>query len=48
LQGAYTVSIDAFDNGKALGQPVNLANRTIHDRNQVTDLGHINIPITGR
>jgi hypothetical protein len=48
LAGAYTVSVDAFqDGGPALGPPVNLTNRTIKDRNGVTDLGTVTLPITG-
>ncbi|HEU0035783.1 MAG TPA: hypothetical protein VFQ53_34460 [Kofleriaceae bacterium] len=49
LQGAYTVSITALDrNDRALSEPVNLANQKIAARNRVTDLGHVEIPITGR
>lgn len=48
LQGAYRLSIDAFDNGKALGVPVTLSDKSIRARNQVTDLGHVDIPIAGR
>ena len=48
LQGSYTVSIDAFQDGAgALGPPVNLPNRTILDRNEVTDLGTANLLIDG-
>lgn len=42
--GNYTVSIDAEDNG-ALGEPLNLANKTITAPNGTTDLGHVMIPI---
>ena len=47
LAGAYTVSVDAFEDGAgSLGAPVVLSgNRTILDTNRVTDLGQINIPI---
>jgi hypothetical protein len=49
LQGSYTVSVDAFDDAAgALGPPVNLTNRTIKDRNGVTDLGRVTLPITGK
>lgn len=50
LQGSYTVSVDAFQDGAgggALGEPVTLTNRTIADRNDVTDLGTITLPIDG-
>jgi len=48
LQGSYTVSIDAFETGGgALGPPVNLANRIVDDRNDVTDLGTVNLLIDG-
>jgi hypothetical protein len=49
LQGSYTVSVDAFQDGAgALGPPVNLTNRAIRDRNGVTDLGTVTLPITGK
>jgi len=48
LQGAYTISIDAFDNDRALGEPVNLSNAVIRDRNRITDLGHVDLPVAGR
>ncbi len=48
LQGAYTISIDAFDNGRAIGEPVNVSEKVIRDRNRVTDLGHVDIPVAGR
>jgi hypothetical protein len=48
LQGAYTVSITALANDRALGEPVALTNRAIRDRNRVTELGLVNIPIAGR
>lgn len=48
LQGAYTVSITALENDLALGEPVTLSSKTIGDRNAVTDLGHVEIPIAGR
>lgn len=46
LNGTYTVSIDAFDAGGSISpDPVNLANKVIGSRNQITDLGVVNIPI---
>lgn len=46
--GAYTVSIDALDSqNRAIGTAPALTNRAILDRNRVTELGTIDIPITG-
>lgn len=48
LAGAYNVSINAFNDVQGgLGTPVNMNNRTIKDRNGVTDLGTVTLPITG-
>jgi hypothetical protein len=48
LQGSYTVSIDAYDDALgALGPPVNLTNRIVDDRNDITDLGTVNLLIDG-
>jgi len=47
-QGSYTVSIDAFTSAGAVGTAPTLTNKTIGDANQVTNLGTINIPITGQ
>lgn len=49
LAGTYTVSFDALDSqDAALGVAPALANKTIEARNQVTELGHVTIPIDGR
>lgn len=46
LQGAYQVSIDAFEDGAGgLGTPVVLTNETIRGQNDITDLGLVMIPI---
>lgn len=45
IAGSYTVSITATDAKGPVGPPVNKANVVIEDRNAVTDLGHIDIPI---
>jgi hypothetical protein len=46
LNGTYTVAVDAFDaDGSISPDPVNLTNKVIGDKNQVTDLGVINIPV---
>lgn len=48
VAGAYNISIDAFRDGAgSLGEPVNRANQVIGDRNQVTDLGTVTLPIDG-
>ncbi len=48
LQGTYTISIDASNAGKSIGTAPTLASKVIHGQNQVTDLGHIVIPIDGQ
>ena len=46
--GTYTVSVDAFNSAnQALGSPVNLTNKSVATQNQITDLGHIMLPIDG-
>jgi hypothetical protein len=45
LAGSYTVSIDAEENNRALGQAPTLTNKTIKAMNGLTDLGLIRIPI---
>jgi hypothetical protein len=46
LGGTYTVAVDAFDAGGSISPaPVNLTNKVIGDRNQVTDLGAVTIPV---
>lgn len=47
LQGAYTVSVDAFSNAGAEGTAPTLTNKVIQAPNKVTDLGNIIIPIDG-
>ena len=48
LAGSYTVSVDAFNrDGAALGAAPALTSKAILDRNQVTQLGNIMIPIDG-
>ena len=48
LQGTYTVSIKALNyNDQAIGSAPNLTNRVIQGPNRVTDLGTVQIPITG-
>ena len=44
----YTISIDAFSSGGAIGTAPALDNKVIGDKNAVTDLGTITIPITGQ
>jgi cysteine-rich repeat protein len=47
--GNYTVSLTALDtNMAALGQPVNLTDKTINIKNVVTDLGTVSVPIDGK
>jgi len=48
LQGTYTISIDATNGDKSIGTAASLASNVIHGQNQVTDLGHIVIPIDGQ
>lgn len=48
LQGAYTISIDASRADKSIGTAPTLASKVIRAQNQVTDLGHIVIPIDGQ
>jgi cysteine-rich repeat protein len=48
LQGTYTVSIKALNGSdQAIGAAPNLTNRVIQGPNHVTDLGTVQIPITG-
>lgn len=44
-EGQYTVSITATDADGPVGPAVNMASKMILDRNQVTDLGHVDVPI---
>jgi hypothetical protein len=49
LNGSYTLSVAALDAGdRSLGTAPALTSKAIRDRNQVTDLGLITIPIEGR
>ena len=49
LNGAYTVSVQALDaNDRALATAPTLTSKAIRDRNQITDLGLITIPVQGR
>jgi hypothetical protein len=49
LNGSYTLSVAALDaSDKALGTAPAQTNKAIRDRNQVTDLGLITIPIDNR
>jgi hypothetical protein len=45
LAGSYTVSITATDADGPLGEAIVKSNQVIRDKNQVTDLGHVDIPI---
>ena len=46
MEGNYVVSVAALNTaGQALGQPQTLNNRTMRNRNQVTDLGSVALPI---
>jgi hypothetical protein len=46
MEGTYVVSMSALNTaGAALGQPQTLTNKDIRDRNQVTDLGTVVLPI---
>lgn len=46
LQGSYTVSIDALNSAGSISPaPVVLSNRVINDRNRITDLGVIVVPV---
>lgn len=48
LQGSYSVSVSAFDaSGEALGTSPKLDGKVIKDRNQVTALENVQIPING-
>ena len=47
LAGNYTVSVDAFVGAGAVGTAPTI-NSSIQPQNQVTDLGTVNIPITGQ
>ncbi len=44
----HTVSISAVDNSGRISDAVNLNNQTIQDRNRVTTLGSVVLPIIGR
>ncbi|MBA3394930.1 MAG: hypothetical protein H0T89_19950 [Deltaproteobacteria bacterium] len=49
LAGSYTVSVSALDRSdRALGTAPTLTSKAIRDRNQVTDLGLITIPIANQ
>ena len=49
LNGAYTISVAALDaSNRALGTAPTITNKAIRDRNQITDLGLITIPIANR
>ena len=49
LNGTYTISVAALGtDDRSLGTAPAQSNRVIRDRNQVTDLGLITIPIAGR
>jgi len=49
LNGAYTLSIAALDaSDRSLGTAPPITSKAIRDRNQITDLGLITIPIQGR
>jgi len=49
LNGAYTLSIAALDaSDRSLGTAPPITSKPIRDRNQITDLGLITIPIQGR
>jgi hypothetical protein len=43
--GNYTVSVDAFTGAGAIGTAPAINSAVIHDKNQVTDLGTVMIPI---
>ncbi len=47
LEGSYTVSVDAFSTAGAEGTAPTLSNKLIHNKNQITDLGNVIIPIDG-
>lgn len=49
VNGSYTLSVAALDPAnKSLGTAPALTSKAIRDRNQITDLGLITIPIDGR
>lgn len=49
LNGTYTVSVAALDaNDRSIGTAPELINKAILDRNRVTDLGLVTIPITNQ
>lgn len=49
VAGQYTLSLDAVDSAnRALGTAGIATNQTIRDRNQVTNLGSVVIPIDGK
>ena len=49
VQGTYTLSISATNaDDRSLGSAPALVEKTIRDRNAITDLGHILIPIDGK
>src|SRR5512139_1563426 len=49
LNGSYTIQVSALDStNRALGKSPAQSGKAIRDRNQITDLGLITIPIEGR
>ncbi len=49
LAGDYTVSLSATHGDRPVSsEPLTLESRTIRDRNRVTDLGHVSLPIPGK
>lgn len=49
LNGAYTVSVAALDRtDRSIGTAPTITSKAIRDRNQITDLGLITIPVQGR
>ena len=48
MEGAYTVNVNAFRDGNPdvqIGDEVTLTNKTMGDRNSVTDLGTVTLTI---
>jgi len=49
LAGDYTVSLSATNGERPVtSEPLQLDSRAIRDRNRVTDLGHVSLPIPGK
>jgi hypothetical protein len=48
VTGDYTVTLRLSNDGRPIDGAVDLSTRTVNDRNKVTDLGHVMIPIAGR